>query len=45
MPTTLYLKDGYDTELKERGQWTINGSRQLIAFARTMVSMPKILIL
>ncbi|WMJ85435.1 ABC transporter ATP-binding protein [Anaerocolumna sp. MB42-C2] len=36
---------GYDTELKERGAGLSVGQRQLLAFARTMVSMPKILIL
>ncbi len=35
----------YDTELKEQGAGLSIGQRQLIAFARTMVSMPKILIL
>ena len=39
------LEKGYDTELKERGAGLSIGQRQLIAFARTMVSMPKILIL
>lgn len=36
---------GYDTELEERGNGLSAGQKQLIAFARTMVSMPKILIL
>ena len=36
---------GYDTELKEQGAGLSIGQRQLIAFARTMISMPKILIL
>ncbi|MEG1292189.1 MAG: ATP-binding cassette domain-containing protein, partial [Lachnospiraceae bacterium] len=39
------MEDGYDTFLKERGAGLSIGERQLIAFARTMVSMPKILIL
>ena len=39
------LEKGYDTELKERGAGLSIGQRQLIAFARTMVSMPRILIL
>ncbi len=39
------LEKGYDTELKERGAGLSIGQRQLIAFARTMISMPKILIL
>lgn len=39
------MEKGYDTVLKERGAGLSIGQRQLIAFARTMVSMPKILIL
>lgn len=39
------LPKGYDTELSERGGGLSIGQRQLLAFARTMVSMPKILIL
>lgn len=39
------LKGGYDTVLTERGGGLSNGQKQLLAFARTMVSMPKILIL
>jgi ATP-binding cassette subfamily B protein len=41
----MELEKGYDTELKERGAGVSIGQRQLIAFARTMISMPKILIL
>ncbi len=41
----LKMEKGYDTVLKERGAGLSIGQRQLIAFARTMVSMPKILIL
>lgn len=41
----MKLEKGYDTVLKERGAGLSIGQRQLIAFARTMVSMPKILIL
>ena len=41
----MNLEKGYDTELKERGAGLSIGQRQLIAFARTMISMPKILIL
>ncbi|MGN0482135.1 MAG: ABC transporter ATP-binding protein [Lachnospiraceae bacterium] len=39
------MENGYDTVLKERGVGLSIGQRQLIAFARTMVRMPKILIL
>jgi len=39
------LEKGYDTELSEHGTTLSAGQRQLIAFARTMVSMPRILIL
>ncbi len=41
----MKLNDGYDTELSERGGGLSGGQKQLLAFARTMVSMPKILIL
>lgn len=41
----LNMEHGYDTVLKERGAGLSIGQRQLLAFARTMVSMPKILIL
>lgn len=41
----MQLKDGYDTQLSERGGGLSIGQKQLLAFARTMVSMPKILIL
>lgn len=41
----MKLEKGYDTELKERGNGLSIGQRQLLAFARTMVSQPKILIL
>lgn len=39
------LPDGYNTRLEERGGGLSVGQKQLLAFARTMVSMPKILIL
>lgn len=39
------LEKGYDTELKERGAGLSIGQKQLLAFARTMVSKPRILIL
>lgn len=41
----IKLDKGYDTKLEERGGGLSIGQRQLLAFARTMVSMPKILIL
>jgi ATP-binding cassette subfamily B protein len=41
----MKMEKGYDTPLKERGAGLSIGQRQLIAFARTMVSQPKILIL
>ncbi len=41
----MKLEEGYDTKLQERGIGLSIGERQLIAFARTMISMPKILIL
>ena len=41
----MKLPKGYDTELSERGGGLSVGQRQLIAFARTMLSAPKILIL
>lgn len=41
----MKLEKQYDTELKEQGAGLSIGQRQLIAFARTMISMPKILIL
>lgn len=41
----MSLEKGYDTELKERGSGLSIGQKQLLAFARTMVSLPKILIL
>lgn len=41
----MKLEKGYDTELTERGSGLSAGQRQLIAFARTILSNPKILIL
>ncbi|NLL78003.1 MAG: ABC transporter ATP-binding protein [Clostridiales bacterium] len=41
----MKLEKGYDSELSERGGGLSGGQKQLLAFARTMVSMPKILIL
>lgn len=41
----MNLENGYDTKLEERGNGLSIGQRQLLAFARTMVSKPKILIL
>ena len=39
------LENGYDTKLTARGGELSNGQRQLVAFARTMLSAPRILIL
>ncbi len=41
----MKLEKGYETELKEQGAGLSIGQRQLIAFARTMVSQPRVLIL
>lgn len=39
------LPDGYNQQVTERGSTFSSGQRQLLAFARTMVTNPKILIL
>lgn len=39
------MKDGYMTEVNERGSKLSGGQKQLISFARTLLSDPKILIL
>ncbi|WP_110111739.1 ABC transporter ATP-binding protein [Bacillus sp. CGMCC 1.16541] len=39
------LKEGYDTEVEERGNILSVGERQLLSFARTLLADPKILIL
>lgn len=39
------MKDGYYTEVKERGEGLSQGQKQLIAFARTILADPKILVL
>ena len=41
----IELKDGYYTEVSERGSTLSAGQRQLISFARTLLADPKILIL
>lgn len=41
----MEMEDGYDTQISERGVRLSIGQRQLLAFARTMVSDPRILIL
>ncbi len=41
----MSLKDGYATAVNERGSGLSQGQKQLIAFARTIVSDPKILVL
>lgn len=39
------MKDGYQTEVKERGSSLSEGQKQLISFARTLLSNPSILVL
>jgi ATP-binding cassette subfamily B protein len=39
------LKNGYNTEVQERGQGLSGGQKQLISFARTILANPKILVL
>ena len=39
------MEDGYQTETKERGEGLSAGQRQLVSFARTLLSDPRILIL
>lgn len=39
------MSDGYKTEVNERGSMLSGGEKQLISFARTLLSDPKILIL
>ncbi len=41
----LNLKDGYNTEVKERGNNFSGGERQLLTFTRAMAARPRILIL
>jgi len=44
-PFIASMKDGYLTEVNERGSRLSSGQRQLISFARTLLADPKILIL
>lgn len=39
------MPDGYATEVKERGSTLSQGQKQLISFARTLISNPSILVL
>ena len=39
------FQDGYNTEVKERGSLLSQGQKQLISFARTLLSNPAILVL
>jgi ATP-binding cassette subfamily B protein len=39
------LKNGYYTEVQERGQGLSGGQKQLISFARTILANPRILVL
>ncbi|MCR4960564.1 MAG: ABC transporter ATP-binding protein/permease [Lachnospiraceae bacterium] len=39
------MHDGYETEVKERGNLLSQGQKQLISFARTLLSDPAILVL
>jgi len=41
----MQMKDGYNTEINERGSNLSAGQRQLLSFARTLLADPKILIL
>ena len=41
----MEMEKGYDTEVNERGSRLSQGQKQLIAFARTLLSDPRILIL
>ena len=44
-PFINQLKQGYYTEVNERGSMLSNGQRQLLSFARALLADPKILIL
>lgn len=39
------MENGYDTQVNERGSRLSQGQKQLVAFARTLLSDPKILVL
>lgn len=41
----IMMQDGYQTEVRERGSLLSQGQKQLISFARTLLSDPAILIL
>ncbi|MCQ2519927.1 MAG: ABC transporter ATP-binding protein/permease [Lachnospiraceae bacterium] len=44
-PFIQKMPGGYETEVKERGNLLSQGQKQLISFARTLISDPKILVL
>ncbi|WP_029321284.1 ABC transporter ATP-binding protein [Butyrivibrio sp. AE3004] len=44
-PFIRNMSNGYDTEVKERGSLLSQGQKQLISFARTLLSDPAILVL
>ena len=44
-PFISHMHDGYETEVKERGSLLSQGQKQLISFARTLLSDPAILVL
>ena len=41
----VHIANGYQTEVRERGSSLSQGQRQLLSFARTLISDPKVLVL